>query len=115
KLKKFSGAIAGINFETGSAKILPSSFKILDGAVAVLVEFKDTKIEIQGHTDNVGKPEDNLKLSQERADSVKEYFVGKGIAADRIATKGFGQDVPVADNKTKAGKAKNRRIEFKLM
>jgi outer membrane protein OmpA-like peptidoglycan-associated protein len=114
KLKKFSGAIQGIVFETGSAKILPKSFKILDSAVAVLVEFKDTKLEIQGHTDDVGKPEDNKTLSLDRAMSVKAYFVGKGIAAERMSTVGYGQEKPVADNKTKAGKAKNRRIEFSL-
>ncbi len=115
KLKKFSGAIKGIEFETGSAKILAKSFKILDGAVAVLVEFKDTKIEIQGHTDNVGAMDLNKKLSLDRAESVKKYFIEKGIAEDRISTNGFGPDVPVADNKDAKGRAKNRRIEFKLM
>jgi OOP family OmpA-OmpF porin len=114
RLQKFSGAIQGIVFKTGSAKIMPTSFKILDGAVGVLAEFKDTKVEIQGHTDNVGKPEANKKLSLERALSVKAYLVGKGIAAERLSTVGYGPDKPVMDNKTKAGKAKNRRIEFAL-
>jgi OOP family OmpA-OmpF porin len=115
KLKKFSGAIEGIYFETGSAKILAKSFKVLDNAVEVLQEFKDTRVEIQGHTDNVGKPEDNQKLSEARAASVKEYFVTKGIPEARMQTVGFGMDKPVADNKTKAGQGKNRRIEFKLL
>jgi OOP family OmpA-OmpF porin len=115
RLKKFSGAIAGIVFETGSAKILPASFKILDGAVAVLIEFKDTKIEVEGHTDNVGNAEANKKLSFDRAESVKTYFVSKGIATERITTMGFGAEKPVADNAKKAGQAKNRRIEFKLL
>jgi outer membrane protein OmpA-like peptidoglycan-associated protein len=115
KLKKFSGAIKGIEFETGSAKILPKSFAILDGAVKVLVEFKDTKIEVQGHTDNVGADDLNKKLSLDRAESVKKYFVDKGIAVERISTTGFGPDVPVADNKDPKGRAKNRRIEFKLL
>ncbi len=115
KLKKFSGAIKGIEFETGSAKIMLKSFKILDDAVAMLQEFKDTSIEVQGHTDNAGDPVANKKLSQERAEAVKAYFVGKGIFAERIATVGFGADKPVADNAKPAGRAKNRRIEFKLM
>jgi outer membrane protein OmpA-like peptidoglycan-associated protein len=114
-LKKFSGAIQGIEFELGSAKIAAKSNKVLDGAVKVLQEFTDTRIEISGHTDNIGDAAANLKLSQERAASVKEYFVGKGIAAERIETVGFGQDKPVADNKDKKGQAKNRRIEFRLL
>lgn len=114
-LKKFAGAIKGIEFEVGSAKIVAKSFPILDGAVKVLKEFADTRIEVSGHTDNTGDAEANKKLSQERADSVKAYFVEKGIAAERIQTVGHGQDKPVADNKTKPGQAKNRRIEFKLL
>ncbi len=115
KLKKFSGAIKGIEFETGSAKIIASSFKILDGAVAVLQEFKDTRMEIQGHTDNAGAIDLNRKLSLDRAESVKAYFVEKGIFAERITTLGLGPDKPLADNKDAKGRAKNRRIEFKLM
>ncbi|MBI5609405.1 MAG: OmpA family protein, partial [Deltaproteobacteria bacterium] len=114
-LKKFSGTIAGIEFETGSAKIAPKSFKVLDGAIKVLTEYKDTRVQISGHTDNVGDPEANKKLSLDRAESVKAYFIEKGIAASRIEAVGHGPDKPVADNKTKAGQAKNRRIEFKLL
>ena len=115
KLKKFSGAIKGIEFETGSAKIIAKSFPFLDAAAAVLQEFKDTSIEVQGHTDNVGAAEANKKLSLDRAESVKAYFVGKGIFAERITTVGMGPEKPVADNKDAKGRAKNRRIEFKLM
>lgn len=115
KLKKFAGAIKGIEFETGSAKILAKSFALLDNAVTVLKEFKDTGIEISGHTDNTGSADLNKQLSQDRADSVKAYFVEKGIDSGRISTIGFGADRPVADNKKPAGRAKNRRIEFKLM
>lgn len=115
KLKKFTGAIKGIEFEVNEAKILPGSFKTLDNAIAVLQEFKDTKVEISGHTDNSGDAEKNKVLSLARAESVKTYFVEKGIPAERITTVGYGPDRPVADNKTKAGKAKNRRIEFKLL
>lgn len=111
-MKKFTGAIKGINFQTGSAQILPGSFKLLDDAVKVLKEFPKLRMRIEGHTDNVGKAEKNLKLSQDRADSVKKYMVTKGIEEKRIETKGYGQDKPVQDNKTEAGKAANRRIEF---
>jgi outer membrane protein OmpA-like peptidoglycan-associated protein len=114
-LKKFAGAIKGIEFEVGSAKIVAKSFPVLDGAVKVLKEFADTKIEVSGHTDNTGDAEANKKLSQERAESVKAYLVEKGVAAERVTTVGFGPDKPVADNKNKAGQAKNRRIEFKLL
>jgi OOP family OmpA-OmpF porin len=105
----------GIEFETGSAKIVPKSFKLLDEAAAVLTEFKDTHVEIGGHTDDVGHIEMNKTLSLERADSVKAYLVTKGIAESRIKTVGYGPDKPVAPNKSKSGRAKNRRIEFKLL
>jgi hypothetical protein len=70
---------------------------------------------ISGHTDSDGTRDHNLDLSKRRAESVKAYFGSKGIAADRIETRGAGPDEPLADNKTKAGKQKNRRIEFKLI
>jgi len=114
-VKKFSGEIKGIRFQRGSAKIRSSSNSVLNAAAAVFLEFGDLRLEVQGHTDTTGKPERNTKLSQERADSVKNYLVSKGIAADRIESKGYGQDVPVADNETAAGREANRRVEFKLI
>jgi OOP family OmpA-OmpF porin len=114
-LKKFTGVIQGINFATGSAKITKGSNKVLDKAVQVLVDYPDVKMEIGGHTDNVGKEEFNKELSQKRAESVKEYLVGKGIAADRLTAVGYGMDKPLTSNKTKADKAKNRRTEFTLI
>ena len=71
-------------------------------------------IEINGHTDNQGDAAKNLVLSQKRSDAVKAYLVSKGIATERLSAKGFGQTMPVADNATAAGKAKNRRVEFKV-
>ncbi|HEY3352099.1 MAG TPA: OmpA family protein [Polyangia bacterium] len=112
KAKKFTGSIKGINFATGSAKILPNSFKVLDGAVAVLKEFPTMRIRIEGHTDNVGKPDKNQALSENRANAVRDYFVKKGIDASRLEAKGYGEAKPVQDNKTAAGRAANRRIEF---
>jgi OmpA-OmpF porin, OOP family len=69
---------------------------------------------VDGHTDNTGIAEKNLALSQSRADAVKSYIAGKGINADRLIATGYGQDKPLGDNKTAAGKAKNRRVELKL-
>ena len=72
------------------------------------------KLSINGHTDNVGNAEKNQKLSEDRAAAVKAYLESKGVDASRLSSAGFGQDQPVADNKTKAGRAKNRRVEFKV-
>ncbi|MEM5734285.1 OmpA family protein, partial [Shewanella algae] len=74
-----------------------------------LQENPSLQIEIGGHTDNIGKPEDNNKLSTERAKSIANYIIGKGIAAERISFKGYGSTKPIADNKTEAGRAINRR------
>ncbi|MFO0565639.1 MAG: OmpA family protein [Polyangiaceae bacterium] len=114
-VQKFTGVIQGIEFDTGKATIRKKSFKTLDDAVAVLKEYSKVRIEISGHTDTVGKREKNVELSKARADSVKKYMTDKGIDASRIETRGAGPDEPIADNKTAAGKQKNRRIEFKLL
>jgi OOP family OmpA-OmpF porin len=126
KLKQFTGAIKGINFKPGSAEILAASNKTLDGAVAVLKEFGDLKVEVQGHTDDQapnkgGKFADNQALSQGRAESVKAYLVSKGIDEARITAKGYGDTTPVEaptglkGGKLTAARAKNRRVEFKLL
>jgi OmpA-OmpF porin, OOP family len=114
-VKKFVGVIEGIKFKTGSANILPGSFTVLDRAIAVLKEYPDLKLEIQGHTDNRGKAEYNKNLSQKRADAVRTYFVTKGIAAERLTAVGYGLEKPIADNKTESGRATNRRTEFQLI
>ncbi len=113
--KSFSGTMEGIQFETGSTKIKKTSFKVLDKAVAILAEFESVRVEVSGHTDNVGDPGENAKLSQGRADAVKDYIVSKGIAADRVQAKGYGDSKPVGDNATAKGKAENRRIEFQVI
>ena len=126
KLAQYTGTIAGINFKVSSADLLPASFKTLDKAVAVLTEFKDVKVEIQGHTDDQlpkagGKFPDNDALSQARAESVKAYFAKKGIAEDRIVAKGYAATVPIQDPtglkgaKLNAARTVNRRVEFKLI
>jgi OOP family OmpA-OmpF porin len=114
-VQKFTGIIQGINFATGKATIKKSSFGVLDKAVGVLKQYADVKIEIQGHTDERGTHELNMELSQQRADAVRQYFIDKGIDAGRLKALGFGPDKPLDNNKTKKGRAKNRRVEFHLI
>ncbi len=114
-LKEFTGVIKGITFETKSAVIKKSSNKTLDAAAKILIEYVDTKLEIQGHTDDVGEDAFNMDLSQKRAESVKAYLVKKGVAEDRLIANGFGETVPVDPKTTKAARAKNRRVEFRLI
>ena len=115
EVKKFTGVIEGINFKTGSAEILAGSYVILDRAVKVLQDYQEVNLEISGHTDNRGKADYNRDLSQRRADSVKTYFVQRGIAPDRLQAIGYGLTRPIADNKTSSGRASNRRTEFRLI
>jgi OOP family OmpA-OmpF porin len=115
RIKEFEGALEGITFETDSDKIRSSSEANLAKAAEILAEFKSTRWLIEGHTDDVGDPEYNKELSERRAVAVKQWFVNKGISASRIETQGFGDTKPVQEGKTKAARAKNRRIEFKLL
>lgn len=104
-----------VYFDTGKSSLKVQSNKALNDLVEVL-KFKSTMvIEIQGHTDDVGKEEDNLKLSQERAEAVKKYLSAKGINESRFTAKGYGQTMPIADNGTESGKAKNRRTSLKVI
>ena len=115
KVKKFTGVIEGIFFEFGKDKIRKKSEPKLSTAVEVLKEFPDIRVEISGHTDDVGTREANLDLSQRRADAVKTWMVEHGIDASRITTRGAGPDEPLESNEKEAGRAKNRRIEFKIV
>jgi len=115
EVKKFTGVIEGINYKTGSAEILPGSYAILDRAVKVLQDFPDVNIEISGHTDSRGKADYNRDLSQRRADSVKNYFISRGVDAKRLTSIGYGMDRPIADNRSQSGRARNRRTEFRLI
>ncbi len=102
-----------INFETGKSTVKSESQNIVDELYKMMKENNSLKISIEGHTDNVGNKTSNQKLSEQRAESVKSALVSKGISEDRIKTTGYGQDKPIADNSTKDGKAKNRRVEVK--
>ena len=104
-----------IEFESGKATLTDSGMAVLDQMSAAMLKLKGVKVEVIGHTDNAGSRAGNLSLSQARAEAVKTYIVGKGIAAESIAVSGEGPDRPVADNRTPEGKARNRRIEFKVI
>jgi OOP family OmpA-OmpF porin len=104
-----------IEFESGKATLTVAGRAVLDQMSVALLKVKGKKVELIGHTDNAGSRAGNLSLSQARAEAVKAYVVGKGIDPESIAVSGEGPDRPVADNRTAAGKARNRRIEFKVM
>ena len=103
-----------IEFETGSASIRPSSYKLLDEIFESAVVAEGLKMGIYGHTDNSGSNTVNLPLSEKRADAVKTYLLRKGLKENRVEAKGFGSSQPIADNATLSGKAKNRRVEIVL-
>lgn len=111
--KKYT--LDNVYFETGKAIINPKSFKELDDMVEYMKLKKSFVIEIAGHTDNVGTPESNLKLSQGRANSVRAYLIRKGIAENRVSAKGYGDTQPIANNDTEANKQKNRRTEVRVI
>lgn len=105
--------LKGVQFDIGKSTIKPASYPILNEVVEVLSKNPLLNIEIQGHTDSTGSAELNVKLSQNRAGSVLEYFVSKGIERTRLSCRGFGMAKPIASNATAEGRAKNRRVELK--
>ena len=106
--------LKGVNFETSSAKLIATSTAVLDEVVGMLKQRPNAKVEIAGYTDAVGASAGNHKLSERRAESVKAYLVGHGIAAGNLSTHGYGEEHPVGDNKTKAGRVENRRVTLKF-
>jgi len=102
-------------FDTGKAILKPESSKELDELKEYMDHKKSLVIEIAGHTDNVGTKEANQKLSEDRANSVRNYLIKKGIAAVRLVAKGYGDSQPIGDNTTDAGKQKNRRTEVRTI
>ncbi len=114
-IKKLNQYAKTILFNTGKASFQKQTFPVLQSIASILKEYPTAKFAIEGHTDNAGKPAKNLKLSKDRAAAVKQYLIDNGIAADRLASEGFGQDKPISSNKTKQGKANNRRVEVKLL
>ena len=106
--------LEGVQFLPNKADLAMGSAAVLDQVVSALQEVPTVRVEIQGHTDNVGNPNDNLQLSQKRADAVKDYLVTHGVDQARMLAVGYGSTQPVADNRQAAGRAANRRVEFKL-
>jgi outer membrane protein OmpA-like peptidoglycan-associated protein len=104
--------LQGVTFGSGNATLTANAKKILDGVAEQLLANPKVKIEIQGHTDNVGKPATNRDLSERRAKAVVAYLAMKGIKMNRMRSVGYGQDVPIADNSTPEGRELNRRIEM---
>ena len=105
-----------VMFRTAKSTIRSQSHRLLDNVAAVLNAHPElTKVQVIGHTDNVGNPEANQKLSLERATAVVTYLIKKGVDADRLEPLGKGDTDPIADNSTKAGQEQNRRVEFKIV
>jgi len=103
---------AVVMYDINSAEIKSEAYPMLDEAVSILKKNPEIKVEIDGHTDNTGSAAYNMNLSERRAKAVMKYFVDKGVEAERLSTKGFGFTKPAASNKTKEGRAKNRRVEL---
>lgn len=103
------------NFETGKAELFEESYTVLDELVAYLQRKDDERIEIGGHTDNVGTAKSNQVLSEARANTVRAYLIMKGIDPSRVTAKGYGLSQPIAENRTAEGRAQNRRTEVKVL
>ncbi len=110
----FQKALQGIQFETGKAIIKPVSYPILNAIVKVMQENPSYKLNIGGHTDDVGEDAMNLTLSQNRASSVANYLIAKGVSPLAVEAKGFGETMPVDTNKSVKGRTRNRRVEFSV-
>jgi len=105
---------SGLLFAVGKSNLNSATKQNLNELAATLKKYDDTKILIEGHTDNTGSDELNQKLSEERANAVSSYIKGLGVAATRISTIGYGENQPVATNETEAGKQENRRVEMAI-
>jgi outer membrane protein OmpA-like peptidoglycan-associated protein len=105
-----------VQFDTGRASIKKESFGLLDEVAATILAHPEIgRVEVAGHTDNQGSDTSNLRLSQDRAASVRQYLLGKGVAEGVLIAKGYGEAVPIDTNRTEPGRERNRRVEFKLI
>jgi OmpA-OmpF porin, OOP family len=114
-VKKLNDYAKTILFDTGKSTFLQQTYPVLQSIAAILKEYPSSKFSIEGHTDSDGKDAANQKLSEDRAGAVRNYLVENGIASERLSSVGFGESKPIDTNKTKAGKANNRRVEVKLV
>ncbi|GAA4212613.1 OmpA family protein [Sphingomonas endophytica] len=106
---------SGINFAYNSANVQPQFRATLDKVASVLADYKETYVDVYGHTDSTGSDSYNQDLSERRARSVADYLSSHGVQDARIATRGFGETQPIASNETEAGRAENRRVEIKIV
>lgn len=107
--------LVGVNFAFDKSDLLPESYYVLDKAVKLLKDNPKVNVEIEGYTDYIGTEDYNQKLSIDRAQTVKDYLVSRGITANRLTTVGYGKGNPVANNETEEGRAMNRRIVFRIL
>ncbi len=114
-VKKLNDYAKTILFDTSKATFQQQTYTVLQAMVAILKEYPSSKFSIEGHTDSDGKDTLNQKLSEDRAAAVKNYLIENGVDASRLSSVGYGETKPIANNKTKAGKAQNRRVEVKLI
>ena len=114
-IKKLNDYAKTILFDSAKASFQQQTYPVLQAMVAILKEYPNSNFSLEGHTDSDGTDESNHKLSHDRAGAVKDYLIQSGIAADRLSSEGFGESKPIDTNKTKAGKANNRRVEVKLV
>jgi OOP family OmpA-OmpF porin len=110
-----SVVLKNVQFEFNSSELTAGSSESLDKVVDAMNEYPTLRIEIQAHSDNSGDAAYNQSLSEKRANSVRDYLTGKGIASDRMVAKGYGESQPIADNNTREGRAQNRRVELKVI
>ena len=106
--------LQGVSFKVGSAELVPSTLTTLDKTIAGLKKNAKAKVEIEGHTSSEGGEEYNQKLSEDRANSVRDYMIRKGISKDRVTAVGYGYSRPKASNDTEEGRKQNRRIEVRV-
>jgi outer membrane protein OmpA-like peptidoglycan-associated protein len=108
-------SLKGINFDNDQATLRPEAITILDEATATLKRYPGLKVEVAGHTDSASNDAHNQDLSQRRAKAVMDYFLGKGVEAERLSAKGYGESQPIADNATAEGRHQNRRVELRVL
>jgi outer membrane protein OmpA-like peptidoglycan-associated protein len=104
-----------ITFDTAQSGVKPQFYGVLNNLASTLNQFPETRVQIAGHTDNVGSDASNLQLSQQRANSVRTYLASTGVAAQRMQAVGYGESRPIADNSSEYGRAQNRRVEVTLI
>jgi outer membrane protein OmpA-like peptidoglycan-associated protein len=113
KLKKVQNEHGPIRFVTGKAEIDPACDRTMQQIASIMAEYPGFKVQVDGHTDSVGRADANQRLSQARAEAVVNYLVQKkGVSAKRLSAKGWGDQQPIADNASEAGRAQNRRVDF---